>query len=275
MRHYDAFSRARGASHMSCLSFPFDFSSGVGGASQEQGAAVSNFCSVLIDTAVHFCHNRIGLSDEVAYDCISELAKRFSGHPCIPMERLLLPEHHPAVIRGYQDVASRSPDERESPGKGSRERKAQAGDDAANKQRKVPKWIGQHVDLFGNAGEEWWASSPVTDELRALFPGLNKLSPREQDILLLRKVAVPEQVCRLIDVSQSISRTRPRENVSGCATPGMKVYISDRCRLVMGLESLNLQGIHYGADHVKLAHYTDTFLLDLAGNAFHTGTCGA
>ena len=46
-------------------------------------------------------------------------------------------------------------------------------------------------------------------------------------------------------------------------------YVSSRCRIASGRESLALQSIHYGRDRQEwLGEFNDTLLRDLAGNAW-------
>jgi len=100
---------------------------------------------------------------------------------------------------------------------------------------------------------------------------------RELEILVLEKVAIPEVTRRIVDVSQTCSRTRVLE--SGCLAtilPRTKAYITDRCRTMVGAEALRAQGISWGKESdKKLGKFSSDFLMDLAGNAFHTGCCCA
>ena len=51
----------------------------------------------------------------------------------------------------------------------------------------------------------------------------------------------------------------------------MRHYISDKCRLVNGLEAFLQQGLYYGSEMMDTiaANFTSQFLLDLSGNASH------
>eukprot|EP00959_Pyramimonas_sp_CCMP1952_P440494 9222653-Pyramimonas_sp.AAC.1 len=58
----------------------------------------------------------------------------------------------------------------------------------------------------------------------------------------------------------------------GTLTPATRHFISDKCRLLTGVEAFLQQGIHFGHGHNAmevLASFPDALLCDLAGNAFH------
>jgi hypothetical protein len=56
-------------------------------------------------------------------------------------------------------------------------------------------------------------------------------------------------------------------------TASSRFYLSDRCRLLNGIEALAALGIHYGPHQGRLLDFKDSFLVDLAGNAFHGWCC--
>jgi hypothetical protein len=51
-------------------------------------------------------------------------------------------------------------------------------------------------------------------------------------------------------------------------TPDSVIYLGHRCRLLHGLESFALQGVHYGGRQHFLRSYESSFLQNLRGNAF-------
>lgn len=53
-----------------------------------------------------------------------------------------------------------------------------------------------------------------------------------------------------------------------------KLYITDRCRLMTGVEAMSVMGIHYGPERQRrLEDVPETDLRNLAGNAFHAWNC--
>ena len=61
-------------------------------------------------------------------------------------------------------------------------------------------------------------------------------------------------------------------------TPRSQLYLGARGRLMVGLEAMYLQGIHYGSRQVRLLEVhrnQESLVADLAGNAFHTWCCAA
>ena len=64
----------------------------------------------------------------------------------------------------------------------------------------------------------------------------------------------------------------------GCLTPSFKAWLTNYNRFILGAEALGMQGISYSEEpggHPKLVDFADSFLLDVAGNAFHAGCCCA
>jgi hypothetical protein len=104
---------------------------------------------------------------------------------------------------------------------------------------------------------------------------LGSLARRELEILVLEKVAIPESSRRIVDVSQTCSRTRVlTSNTLATILPRTRAYLTDRCRSMIGVEALRAQGISWGSESdKKLLQYSSDFLMDMAGNAFHTGCC--
>ena len=101
--------------------------------------------------------------------------------------------------------------------------------------------------------------------------------PREDSILRFLGVAIPEKKRRLLNLAPSINRVHFLiDDVFPCTTPRQRIYITDVCRFLLGSESLSVQGIHYGGEvQSRVDACEDRLKTDLAGNAFHTGCCGA
>ena len=89
-----------------------------------------------------------------------------------------------------------------------------------------------------------------------------------------------ENVFQLLELSQSAQRGasgRPEvaTRVSGCITLGQRVWLTSRNRFLHGVEALDIQGIHFGAEQeANMLGYSSKFLTDLTGIAFHSGCCG-
>lgn len=109
------------------------------------------------------------------------------------------------------------------------------------------------------------------------YPGIKDLTKRSFDVLIMNGAEFPEIVRRLIDVSQSAGRAKStRADLLQCVTPKMAVYMTDLCRLITGQEALRAQGLSWGVKgDAHLMGFTNDLLLDLAGNAFHSGCCAA
>ena len=104
-------------------------------------------------------------------------------------------------------------------------------------------------------------------ELYAAYPGLYKLTDRQMEVLIIKGVKFPERIGRSIDLSQTINRGHLKEGF-GCVKPAMCSYITSRCRTAVGVESLLMQGIHYGAQQSRLEQFSENLKQDLGGNSF-------
>jgi hypothetical protein len=136
-----------------------------------------------------------------------------------------------------------------------------------------PKWIGDHIDNGALRGKPWWSIQCRDRDTLALFPGLACLSDRAWESLILNGVEIPERKVRTVDVSQKMTRQNIAEDIVHAITPtGMK-YLTHRCRLLHGLESLWLQSLPFTKEDV--AGFPETLLRDLSGNAFEASCCAA
>ena len=133
-------------------------------------------------------------------------------------------------------------------------------------------WPEQHLEhcMHSASSSSKWAENPVPGSMeQTLFPTLRMIGPREFDMLRIKfGMTYPQRPRRVVNISQSFKRST--EN-PGTLTPGMRHYISDKCRLVNGLEAFLQQGLYYGSEMMDTiaANFTSQFLLDLSGNAFH------
>lgn len=77
------------------------------------------------------------------------------------------------------------------------------------------------------------------------------------------------------DLSQSIGRTRTKMHGASCVTPRMRPLLLHRGRMATGLETMALQGLHFGQRHLKLREVSRAAAQNLAGNAFNGHCCAA
>lgn len=136
--------------------------------------------------------------------------------------------------------------------------------------KKRKKWVSCHDAWCCEQGKNWFdIPGAFNPEQYELFPGLRELSDREVDVLNCRGIVIPSATPSVVDVSQSLNRTREVVGGSGCVTPGMRCMLTHRGRLALGMEAMALQGIHYGDRHHLLRVWPNADLMDLAGNAFN------
>ena len=119
--------------------------------------------------------------------------------------------------------------------------------------------------------EDWYSNSIPSAEIQTLLPCLRQLTPREFDILKFKHRAdIPEKHRRILRLNTSIHYSGTE---AGTLTPSSRHYITDKCRLVTGTEMLCQQGIVYPCMN-RLESSDQSFLADLAGNAFHAWVAG-
>jgi hypothetical protein len=107
----------------------------------------------------------------------------------------------------------------------------------------------------------------------AKYPYLGTITTRKLEILtLLGVMAYPEEVCRSCDLSQTITFTKLTLHVP-CITPSGEKYLSSRCRPLLALEAMRLQGIWVDAS--EASKFDEQVLMSLAGNAFETSCMAA
>ena len=183
---------------------------------------------------------------------VCKLMEKFSGIPIMPIEHILLDEDD-ALVKAYLRATK------------------QKGDGAQDS-----NWPELHKEIFDRAGKECPAEiSSISEDIKILYPSTRDILLREEGCLAFAGVEFPEKTRRLINVAPSIDRIQVSTEHFLCTTPRQRVWVSDRCRFLLGYESLATQGIHYG-DRDNIVRATgDKLLGDLSGNAFHTGSCGA
>ena len=154
---------------------------------------------------------------------------------------------------------------------------------AQGEKRKVC-WTDSHASycIAHDDLPNWWESCIPGQDMQTLFPTLRAFSAREFEVLRLSHGVVgpePPHKMRLINTTPSLGRSNGACSSNGTCrtiTTGTRLYITSRCRIVLGEELFALQGIHYGTDLNKaLNTFPQSFLADLAGNAFHAWCCSA
>ena len=110
--------------------------------------------------------------------------------------------------------------------------------------------------------------------MKARFPLLAKLTRRQLEMLHLTGIrGFPDSSFRSIDLSQNLGFAHASLKKVGCVTPQGQKYLSTRVRLVTGSESLHLQHMPFFPH--GWSPYKQSFLQDLAGNAFELSCAGA
>ena len=135
-------------------------------------------------------------------------------------------------------------------------------------------WLELHETVFKAQNVPWNGGVNALDNSTlAAYPGIRELTNRELDCLRLLRVQFPEKNRRMINVQPSIDRVTAAQDHFGCTTPAQRVWLTDRCRLMLGYEGLLSQGIYDEDRDPVVRNVPNRLLQDLAGNAFHTGCC--
>ena len=140
-----------------------------------------------------------------------------------------------------------------------------------------PKWV--------QAQEAFKRNHNLDDCEIPEFPTHVSLSGAQQSALnIMILLAKQQQTCNdgtlcncFIDVQPSIDRMRITHGKVSCLKPTMKLLNLGSRTLVTGKERMALQGLACGdsKEYENLMGYSDSFLRDLAGNAFSAPVCAA
>ena len=192
----------------------------------------------------------------------------------IPLEAFLLPPtclamqlHLPSLLRepGSRMLISRQ--KTNAKAKGTRKTNLKK-----KPLQKVPKWISRQKVMFETHG---WSWPPfVNDEARSM------LTDREEGVLQLSLARVQEkidihatdkEIC--LETSQAESRPSWRVGMTPCILPGQRIWLLRRRRLLLGAETMCLQGFpfHRLMDAIVSLNMSNRGLNDLGGNAFNGG----
>ena len=147
-----------------------------------------------------------------------------------------------------------------------------------------------HIEYYVRHGiDGWWEKSTPSEATLRSHPSLRALLPRELDILRVAykfKVELgPEAVQRFIQVQGSIGRTQKNTQQMMTISRNMRCFDTSRLRLLLGVEGLHFQGMHFGERHKKLTPtdatassncgFSNHCLMGLAGNGMHVWCVGA
>lgn len=152
-----------------------------------------------------------------------------------------------------------------------------ASDDALRQ-----KWhSAQLVEAMHSGVQMWRQAELMSQELWICYPGIAEVTNREMGILQLENTRFPEPSLSVIEMSQSACRGTGDQRQRRSAVkfhaviPRTRQFLTNRCRVMTGLEALFVQNIRYPDDPAfeKASRFPDHFLRDLAGNAFEAGSC--
>ena len=137
---------------------------------------------------------------------------------------------------------------------------------ATKRSRSGTKWQGKHRAMFASARRH--PSSTNWDPvLEKSFPAYTTLTARTRQLLDLAGVEFPHPVPACVSIDQG--ECSMFANGAPTITPSGMIWLAHRCRLLTGVDKLALQGIY--VPHEVGQEWGDSFLSDLAGNAFSTG----
>ena len=102
-------------------------------------------------------------------------------------------------------------------------------------------WPERHLEHCRQGRRQWHLEQIPSEDLQNIFPTLRQLHPREFDLLSAGfEVSYPETHWRVVNVTESMGRAKENPRV---LTPGMRHYLTDKRRLVTGLESFSSTGL--------------------------------
>lgn len=181
---------------------------------------------------------------------------KFVGVPMSDLADFLLPEDSDIVRRHAEQVGERRSNESEM--------------------RRPAKWRALHQQLFARSpflkGAE---PGKLNAGLMELFPGLRVLTQRQIETLGIVGVTdFPTLDHHTVELKHNANRTRlSQRGFASCILPGGQQYLTHRCRLMMPVESLRLQGIY--VERSVSSSFSPSLLQSLAGNAFEVNCCMA
>ena len=141
----------------------------------------------------------------------------------------------------------------------------------------VPKWVFDHAKFYSeDAGRALkWSTVQSPAAQRGLFSdsgGMSGLVDRELEGVAIEglPLPLPLEYETAMNISQVNSRWNFKPGTVQCCTPGAKLLLLSRLRMLHGLDFLRSQSIHLLDEDDISSAFDDLELCDLAGNAFHT-----
>ena len=102
-------------------------------------------------------------------------------------------------------------------------------------------WPERHLEHCRHGRRQWHLEQIPSEDFQNIFPTLRQLHPREFDLVSAGfGVSYPETHRRVVNVTESMGRAKENPRV---LTPGTRHYLTDKCRLVTGLESYSATGL--------------------------------
>ena len=107
-----------------------------------------------------------------------------------------------------------------------------------------PATVRMHMAAFEAAGRDWWRTTIQTASNLQLFPGLAELTQRETEVLEIRGVS-PLDVSKrqVFIVGKTLPWCRVPTDKVPCLPSNVRMYLTHRRRLAIGVELLRCNGI--------------------------------
>ena len=134
--------------------------------------------------------------------------------------------------------------------------------------RGAQKWLLKHAKMYRNSGIQPTTTN-WTDDLCDVAPGYLILSARQQELLDLRNVGFPHPEKMMIETSQTGGNGSINVGVSPCIIPEQRIWIGHKCRRMLAVEGLRLQGLYMPDSIVQKFDADSSNIRRLAGNAFN------
>ena len=144
----------------------------------------------------------------------------------------------------------------------------------SQKKAKLMRWPEAHAQVCDQMGLNWWENAIPSGETLDIYPGLQRLTERQFDLLRLMGVKYPDQRKASVELSQSQRNPKTPKpvipNRADIITPRGQQLIIHEGRCLLGLEGMFLQGIHFSREQYKVDDFEDELLRDLGGNAMNS-----
>ena len=134
-----------------------------------------------------------------------------------------------------------------------------------------PATVRMHMAAFEAAGRDWWRTTIQTASNLQLFPGLAELTQRETEVLEIRGVSALDVSKRQVFiVGKTLPWCRVPTDKVPCLSSNVRMYLTHRRRLAIGVELLRCNGIYLREDDARflMREVGNSVLVNLAGNSF-------